>query len=440
MQGNHTFLSKITACLGITTMSAGSVWFFAAFMQAEKPVLTAYLPVIWITELAVCIVNILILRKERPLWVPAAADIAITAALYGIVNYAVYGDSLKISILIVVCILTGTLMQVYWELRGYSDETLVHISQLILAEAAVQFAAAEYLDIRPVWPMWTTGLALLCLFGALSVKHTGLESSGSDSEKSGRFFPSVGSAVIVFFTAMTALLAAKPVGQAIRWLVNLAAEAVKSVLREIYNVLAWLSDMMKPEMVGGLEDEYGFGNSEQWEEPEYGELDPEMAKLIFILILIAIAAVFLHSIWKLLSKKGRARKTAIKASSEDTGRKEGIILRVKALLQELTISIRTRILLARHPASMAALLMKLEKAVYLNPSLRRKKGETAREFISRLSVQMEKAGNEESAHLLAAFADELDAAFYGRERNILREFSQHKKMLKTLKNSLTTRS
>ncbi len=439
MRSNQTIFCRITCCLALTTAGSGLIWFFTAFISAENPVLTADLPVTWAVALLIYLTDMLILKKERPVFVPVAVDILMAAVLYGGLNYFFYGDSFRICFMMCLCIICGVLVQIYREMQGCGDETLIHMSQVLLGTAVIQLVAADYMGVRPGWAVWTGILAAACLSGALSVKHSGIKKTEKNNTSAAEMISVAGAAGVLTVVSAAAVLTAGPLSRAVTWAFDGAVNGVKAVLGAVYSVLAWLSEKMKPKMAAGFEEGYGFGGQEEWEEPEYGEIDPEMAKVLFAVILVAVAAIGVWQLWQVLSARNRVMKPVKMTAAVKIRGKVDLLQYLVQLWTEFSIVVRGKILMARHPGSIAAILSKLEKAALLNPRTRRRSGETAREFILRLAQNAETAGNEEFCRLLVQFAEEADAAFYGREKNIFKEFTQHKKMLKTLKNSLTTR-
>lgn len=435
MANNTPFYCLLTAMIARTTLAASVIWCLAALFSGQGNFITHGMWLSWIACAGLFLLNQMLLKKERTALVFVAADIIGCVVMVSTVYTVFSNDGPVITFFMGICVFIGAMSHVMWIYRGFSDHELTVQIQFLALSAGLQMATGELMMKEAAWAGMTVAVIVLLLIATAMSKHSGIK------EKAGRLGTGLKSAglciiitVIMVIIAIAAYGAAVPASNIISFICDILVKAAKAVMTAIGHIYIFLTSIFSSSEVsappgGGSSG----GGGEYWGEAS-GNLD--FVKVVFagiILVFIAVMLVaLLDSLRRMLMKK--AGGSVVGGTAEKHS--ESILKRLKMFVRAVLRHLKITFVLIRHPHSMAALLIKLERKCRKNSLFRRSNGETAREFIMRAAKL---CGNDELRDVLNVFADEVDAAFYGREKNYLKEFSQHKKMLKTLKNSLTTR-
>lgn len=301
------------------------------------------------------------------------------------------------------------------EMKGLQDNTLIIQFQAMAAAAAWQIWIGGQLDLSLPWIPWTfAGMALLIL-AMLNSKTSGLRSSDTGSGKI--------SALAVFLLLGTAgvlaVFLAEPAGHAAEKVILFFAGGAEIMLTGLVRLLQMLpkgkgggaaadsSDMLQ-QMAGG---EDGMGTT-----------GGGAAQIILLLLVICMAGATVYGLIHLIRHlAGRRTGTPVKAM---TGSLKSVNLHIGRTLKGYWI-------LLRHPDSIAALLVRLERQCARKRGLRRRQDETVREFLIRLAEQAD-ASQQEGAEALRRLAEGADFACYGKEGRLL-EFWEDSEIIRNLR-------
>lgn len=435
MVRNTPFYCLLTAMIARTTLAASVIWCLAALFSGQGNFITHSMWLTWITCLGLFILNQILLKKERTSLVIVVADIIGCIVLTGIIYGVFSEDNPVITFFMGMCVFIGAMSHVLWIYRGFSDYQLTMNVQFLALTAGMQLATAELMMKEASWAAETIAVIVLQLIASAMSKNSGICNSEN------RFKTQLKNAgiciiviILMLFAGFTAYAAAVPAANFISLLCDAAAAAGRAIMTAIGYIYIFLTSIFNSSKVSDPTGGSGGGGNENayWGEAT-GNLD--FVKVVFmgiiIVFLLVILIAVLDSLRRMLMKKvgGTAGGRAVRKSDES------ILMRLIRFFKETAHRLKISIILLRYPHSVATLLVRLEKKCSKKADFKRKNGETAREFIIRTAEHVSDA---EMEAVLRSFADEVDAAFYSREKNYLKEFSQYKKMLKTLKNSLTT--
>lgn len=287
-------------------------------------------------------------------------------------------------------------------MKGLQDSTLTIQFQAMAAAAAWQIWIGGQLDLSLPWIPWTfAGMALLIL-AMINSKTSGLRSSDTGSGKI--------SALAVFLLLGTAgvlaVFLAEHAGHAAEKTILFFAGGAEIILTGMVRLL-----QMLPKGKGGgtAVDAPDILQQMTGGEEGMGMTGGGAAQVILLLLIICMAggAVFglIHLIRHLA---GRRTEVPVKAM---TGSLKLVNLHIGRSLKGYWV-------LLRHPNSIAALLVRLERQCARKRGLRRRRDETVREFLIRLADQTD-ASRTEGADALRRLAEGADFACYGKEGRLL---------------------
>ena len=426
----------LAAALARTSLAVSVLWVLMALFSGQGNFITHPMWLVWIVSVLLFALNELMLKKERSMLFVIAADIVACIALTWIVYGFLSSDGPVVGFFMGMCAFIGAASQLFWYQRGFNDGELIMQMQFLLLGLLLQLAVAELMNKDAAW----AGMTVL-IIAALMLTNIFSRYSGISVEQNGMStglraaVTCIAVVVLLGIIGAAAYILAGPVSEIALLGFEAGAAAGRGLMTAIGYIYIFLTGIFNSSKVsspGNTGADAGGGNV--YFGQATGDLD--FVKVVFALILIVFIVVILIVLLDSLRKTMLSKMGGSIRRMNVQNNKKGFFGKWKEFFAGMVRKLRIKWMIMKHPGSVAALLIKLEKKCFKNNLFRKQEGETAREFIMRVS---ELTDDKEFSDILAVFADEVDAAFYGRETNYLREFTQHKKMLKTLKNSLTTR-
>lgn len=431
MMGSVRYFTNLCAVLGRSTLAASIFWFLAALFSGKEPFITQNCLFLWVTAGLAFTVNYILLRKGRNLFIMVLLDAAMTAGIVAGAAAFFSDDGMFVNGVLGICAYMGLLFQLYWHHTGLDEAVLVVQSQVLTLAAAGLSIIGKLLHLSLQWPFGVAVMAAVSFAAVVSAKNSGIR---GDSEEGGATLKSALTYVVLILTLVAAIAAAgvivKPLGAALLSIYD----AVGTAFGKITEWLAAVLSSSGRESAIRVDGE-GSSMGETLDTELYIEGFGGIGGFEYILALVfvlGVAACAVYAVWlavrMLMGRKleGRTGKKAGFHYEKNEPFFKSLYRGLKKLLQNM----KGRTVLSKHRGSIGALLLELEKQVRHDSALRRRREETPREFIDKLS---DAAVSPEMSVLLKQFADEVDFACYGREKDWLRNFSRYSEMESALK-------
>jgi len=429
-------LAQVTLVLGISWN--GLALLGAGHLLAQVP------PSAVLLAAAACFAfGLLVMRNRRPLLVLITADLLLTAGsvlglgrIFSLKEAAAadgFGSSwaAAVSVIMGAGILLGLLFQLKWTAGRFADQTMVLQLQVLLVSGALQIWMADQLGLKADWAMPTFLMAAGLLAGLTAAKTSGLRSGGGGKGTGLAARTGPAAAVLIFCTLVAggAAAFAEPVGQAVSRGYQMVEGILLAGVNLIGNIMKFLFLRNRVRLDAGTSaSESGSGEGMEYLPTE--EHDMEFFRVIFHIICILLILFVVFSIIRLLLQVTVGRGISLARKRSSRIQQDGTLWeQLLAAVKELRQRIRARRLLAKHPSSVAALVVWLEERTRSSEALRRQSGETLRSFLLRLADFAENQDAEilsgrQTAAALFSLADAADRACYSPDGGLLDDFEE----------------
>lgn len=464
----YSKLSLFLAGLSQLVIGAGVLWFFAILFGGPENAGFFRGAACWVMVgfgALTFFVNDLLLRKDRSLLLLIGIDLLAAAAELLCLFRFFPDESRLLLVMLTVISVIGEFFQLRWETGHFRDETMALQLQVLALLAICQIWLASQLEIPASWagPMFLFGMLLLC---ALVISKI----SGIPAEKRRRGFAVSRTGIVAAIMGTGAVLAilaaalAEPAGRFFIALYDHVKGIFAAMLYAFGTALGFFfsENRVRLDEQGQSSDaaaDAGGGSMSA----DAGGGDTDVFRILFHVVMIGLAIALLIGLLRILLGMVvgvKARGIQSRRGKAEDG--EGFWKRMLAEIRHWMRRTRAMWILQKHPDSIGALIVFLEKKCRNSELLCRRQGETLHEFLLRLTLYVEerertseeKIGAERPetkntemkspepkspetkspetetslAHGLRALIAAADRACYGRNGDLLQEFPESRKI------------
>ena len=427
--------SKVSLFIAVMTQIAvglGLLWFFAVLFGGGEGTAIFQKVNNW-TVFAVGAllfgINTIFLRKERNLLFMICLNAGMILAGVWALRRVFSTESVWMTVGLGLILTLSQVSQLRWEAGRFRDQGMALQLQILILLSVCQIWLANQMGIEASQIPVMFFFCLLLLCALVISKISGIQAKKERKASLSRIGITAGVLVAGSTLAAGTAMAVEPVGNFFIGVYGHLRGILAAVVYGFGRIIQFFFTGSKVRLDEQAESSSSSGMETGDSTAGGVEFDLDIFRLFFHIIMIGLAVVLFIGLLRLLLRLTVGSRIRRVAGTKGSGEEQLPLW--KTLLKEIRLwfdRTKAKMILRKHPDSIGALIVFLERRCRRNEALCRRPGETLRQFLNRLAVyekeKEDEGGKEALLSALERLADAADRACYGKNGNILDSFPE----------------
>ncbi len=298
---------------------------------------------------------------------------------------------------------------------------------ILLVIGVLEILTSRSVEVGTDWAMASIIMAIVDFLGIMFTKHAGATTKEASSES---VKTTIVASIVLGGVAVLGIYLLKPISTFVGMIWGGVVKVIKFAIQKIIWFFNWLSSLVyHGEPIEHQNETPSYMEDFVFEYKETSEIALKIVVGFFALLAIIAFIILFIAIIKYLAKRS-FRKRQAKLTGESI---ESMEFNFKDFLNEIARffrsighKIKANVRVIRHPKSVAAVMVKLERKMFKRPILRRREYETPTEFVNKLREKY----RGEREELFDSFIEAINSAIYGQNKSWLTEYPAAKEFIK----------